>query len=147
MLPMDWGSFQESHLSDCQVSPNYSCYILLGHFWEYRLFSHRFQIWSQLICLLVMENQRCGSPELSWLHCFPVLPRTRLTPASHLLWSWKEKHPEHVQRANDRKNHGIGWNLWIITLENETKGKQSYCAWEAPVKFSELYWIELGVQC
>ena len=55
----------------------------------------------------------------------------------------------HVQRASDRKNHGAGWNLWTITLENETKWKQSCCALEAHVKWRELYWIEFEVlfQC
>ena len=118
MFPMDWGCFQDSHLSSPQVSFNLSLYILLGlwgHFQQYGYFSLRSQIWSQLGSP-VTENQRCGSLEPSQLHFFPILPSTRFTPASHLHWSRKEKHPEHVQRANDRKNHGTGWNLWIITL-------------------------------
>ena len=144
---MDWGSFQDSHLSDPQVSPNHTWYILLGrwgHVQWFRSFSLRPQIWSQLGSL-VMKNQRCGSPEPSWLHCFPILPSTSLTPAWHLRWSRKDKYPEHAQRASDGKNHGTGWNLWIITLENETKKKQRYCACEAHVKCSELYWIEFEI--
>ena len=89
MFPMDWGSFQDSHLSSPQVSFNLSLYILLGlwgHFQQYRFFSlrsqFRSQIWSQLGSL-VTENQRCGSLEPSQLHFFPVLPSTRFTPASH----------------------------------------------------------------
>lgn len=79
---MDWVSFQDS----------LSLYILLrlwGHFQQYRFFSLRSQIWSQLGSL-VTENQRCGSLEPSQLHFFPILPSTRFTPASHLHWSRKE---------------------------------------------------------
>ena len=85
MFPMDWGSFQDGHLSSPQVSFNLSLYILLGlwgHSQQYRFFALRSQIWSQLGSL-VTENQRCGSLEPSQLHFFPVLPRTRFTPASH----------------------------------------------------------------
>ena len=112
------GSFQGRQLSDPQASPTYPWCILLGH-------------WSFFLeCRKIWDLAQLGLPAHSG--AIGVVPYS--CPAGdsclhHIYNEVKKKNTlNHVREVSDIKIHGTGWNLWIITLENETKGKQGYCA-------------------
>lgn len=114
-------------------------------FLEGWLFSLRSRIWSQL------GSPACNGTPKVWFPQPPgwpwlLIPRSvRLTPASHLLRSQKEKTPQTMSKTTERgKVVGLFdiYELWLLKMEG--KGATVLLS---PREGSQFYWLELEVDC